>query len=231
MTWPAIESQSLGPLANTLLIKPMTRCQMDMRHRLNRIIIRYEFELSHNTAEKMTKNTCVNGKVLYSHMPYHNDTIIKTDAMIMIKTQEDSFNKIFTSHFICKFRKGYSKFACERELETEHNWNILTPKLWPSALCLSRSPWLLNLSPGVHSAGAGFPYYISFSPLQLYSPELARRTQLSSVQFVGLISPSNSHAVIWTRLHASAISSDVWRSGCVNSAFFGMACVIVIERK
>ena len=34
-------------------------------------------------------------------------------------------------------------------------------------------------------------------PLQLYSPELP------SVQFVGLILPSNSHAVIWTRLHAS----------------------------
>ena len=29
-----------------------------------------------------------------------------------------------------------------------------------------------------------------------------------SVQFVGLILPLNSHAVIWTRLHASAISSD-----------------------
>ena len=71
----------------------------------------------------------------------------------MIKTQEDFFNKIFTSHFICKFRKGCTKFACERELETEHNWNILTPKLWPSALCLSRSPWMLNRSPGVHSPG------------------------------------------------------------------------------
>ena len=51
------------------------------------------------------------------------------------------------------FEKVYSRFACERELETEHNWNIFTPKLWPSALCLSRSPGLLNRSPGVHSAG------------------------------------------------------------------------------
>ena len=45
-------------------------------------------------------------------------------------------------------------FACERKLETKHNWYILTPKLWPSALCLSRSPWLLNRS-------TGFPYHIS----------------------------------------------------------------------
>ena len=54
---------------------------------------------------------------------------------------------------------------------------------------------------------------------------------LHSVQFVGLILPSNFHAEIWTRLHASAISSDIWGSGCVTSANFGMACVIVIERK
>ena len=41
---------------------------------------------------------------------------------------------------------------------------------------------------------------------------------LPSVQFVGLILPSNSHAEIWTRLHTSAIASDIWRSGCVTSA-------------
>ena len=54
---------------------------------------------------------------------------------------------------------------------------------------------------------------------------------LPSVQFVGLILPSNSHAEIRTRLHASAISSDIRRSGCVTSAPFGKACVIVVERK
>ena len=50
-------------------------------------------------------------------------------------------------------RKDCVGFYCERELEIEHNWNILTPKLWPSALCLSRSPGLLKRSHGVHSAG------------------------------------------------------------------------------
>ena len=39
--------------------------------------------------------------MLYSHMPYHNDTIIKT--------QEDFFRKIFTSHFIVRIRKGLLK--------------------------------------------------------------------------------------------------------------------------
>ena len=36
--------------------------------------------------------------VLYSHMPYHNDTIIKT--------QEDFFINICTSHFIVRVQKG-----------------------------------------------------------------------------------------------------------------------------
>ena len=40
--------------------------------------------------------------------------------------------KYFTSHFIARFEKGYSKFACERVLETEHKLHILTPLLWPS---------------------------------------------------------------------------------------------------
>ena len=36
-------------------------------------------------------------------------------------------------------------------------------------------------------------------------------------QFVGLILPSNSHAVIQTRLNAYATSSDFQRPGCVTS--------------
>ena len=39
--------------------------------------------------------------LLYSHVPYHNDT--------MIKTQEDFFNTIFTSLFIARVRKGLRK--------------------------------------------------------------------------------------------------------------------------
>ena len=66
----------------------------------------------------------------------------------MIKTQEDFLNKIFTSHFIARVRKGYSRFACERELETEQNWNILTPHsngrqrcVFLVLLMLKRRPW------------------------------------------------------------------------------------------
>ena len=65
---------------------------------------------------------------------------IHTDAMITNarvkdagrKTQEDFFTNIFTSHFVARVRKGCSRFACERVLETEHKLHILTPLLWPS---------------------------------------------------------------------------------------------------
>ena len=73
---------------------------------------------------------------------------IHTDAMN--NRRRKTSLTIFTSHFIARVRKGCSRFVCERELETEHNWNILTPKLWPSALCLSRPPGLLNRRPRAH---------------------------------------------------------------------------------
>ena len=75
--------------------------------------------------------------MLYCHLQHHKDTIIKT--------QEDFFNKIFISHFIARVQKG---LACERELETEQNWNILTPIsygrqrcVFPVLLMLNRRPW------------------------------------------------------------------------------------------
>ena len=70
--------------------------------------------------------TQVTISVIYSYADScrknHNDTIIK-------QTSEGSFRKICTSHFIVRVRKGYSRFYCERELETEPNCNILTPTL------------------------------------------------------------------------------------------------------
>ena len=99
----------------------------------------------------------------------HNDKVAGLNDAHR-KTQEDFFIKYFTCHFICKVSKRVTQSLRERDLETEHYWNILTPKLWPSALCLSRSPWLLNRS-------TGFPYYNSSISVanytacpQLYSP-------------------------------------------------------------
>ena len=99
--------------------------------------------------------------MLYSHVPYHNDSIIvKTDARRKIdawritqewRTHEDFFKKIFTSHFIARVRKGCWRVACERMLETEHKLHILTPLLWPSRcvflVLLDAQPEVLGSTP------------------------------------------------------------------------------------
>ena len=79
-------------------------------------------------------------------MQNHNDTINK-------QTQEAFFMNIFTSHFIVRVRKGYSRFACERELETEHNCNILTPTLIAVSVVSFSLSWCSTRCPEAHSAG------------------------------------------------------------------------------
>ena len=67
--------------------------------------------------------------MLHSHIYVHPEIYIymldtyrrnEQQTQEMIKTQEDFFNKIYTSHFIARVQKGCSRFACERELEIEH---------------------------------------------------------------------------------------------------------------
>ena len=109
------------------------------------------------------------------------------------KTSENFLNKIFTSHFIARVRKGCSRFACERELEIEHNCNILTPKLMAVSVAsfsffraaqpeaLGPLCWVMAFFtatyhhllwnpthqgfPRAPSAGCGFPYHnLSITP-------------------------------------------------------------------
>ena len=102
-------------------------------------------------------------QMLNSHLHHHSASKrhnIKDRRMNkrrMIKTQEwrtheDFFNKIYTSHFIARVRKGCSRFACERVLETEHKLHILTPLLWPSR-CVFLV--LLDAQPEVLGSTAG----------------------------------------------------------------------------
>ena len=62
-----------------------------------------------------------------------------------------------------RFEKGYSRFACERVLKTEHKLHILTPLLWPSRCVF---PVLLMLGstpsgvPRPPSVECGIPYHI-----------------------------------------------------------------------
>ena len=78
-------------------------------------------------------------------MQYHNDTIIKT--------QEDFFINICTSHFIVRVRKGLLNVLLWEgvgdQTETAIFWPLI---LWPSALSFSFT-WCSTGGPGAHSAG------------------------------------------------------------------------------
>ena len=51
---------------------------------------------------------------------------IHTDAMNNRRRQTSLTNYVPLTLFV-RVQKSYSRFACEREMETEQNWNILTP--------------------------------------------------------------------------------------------------------
>ena len=119
------------------------------------------------------------------------------------KTQEDFFIKYFTSHFICKVSKRVTQ-----SLRVRGSWGPnITEIFWPRSYGRQRCVFLVlhgcSTGPWSKLLCAGFPYYIASTsvfhctacpPSRLFP--LARWTQL-----VGLILPSNSHALIWTRLY------------------------------
>ena len=107
-----------------------------------------------HTEEKLWEKSerCLIGTVeplLYSHVPYHNDTIIK-------QTQEDFFRKIYTSHFICKGTKGLLK-VCVWEGAGHRTETVI---FWPHYYDRQRCVCLVLLMLGSTLLGAGFLYCI-----------------------------------------------------------------------
>ena len=131
----------------------------------------------------------------------------KTDAR-----RKTSFSKYLPLTLFIRVRKGCVGFYCERELEIEHNCNILTPKLMAVNVVSFSFFWCSNGALGSTLLGAGFLYCIllasSLDPNSSGLPEgpfgrvwlslphlasnsvrpstqlaLARRTQLSYIIF------------------------------------------------
>ena len=117
------------------------------------------------------------------------------------KTQEDFFRKIFTSHFIARVRKGCSRFACERVLETEHKLHILTPLLWPSRcvffVLLMLGSTLSGLSEGpLGRVWLSLPHLVSNS-LEFYWQLLWHPTQLN---YIIIQRPHDRPLDLWNRM-------------------------------
>ena len=91
--------------------------------------------------------------MLYCHLQHHNDTIIKT--------QEDFFNKYMYLSLYCKGSKRVSQGLCVRVSWGPNRAEIFWPPLlWPSTLCLSRSPDAQPEALGSTLLGDGFLYCI-----------------------------------------------------------------------
>ena len=98
--------------------------------------------------------------MLYCHLLIHAEIYIymlNTYRRNDKRRRKTSFTKYLPLILLQGFEKGYSRFACEREREIEHNCNILTPLSFGRQCCLSRSP---DAHTGPTLLGDGFPYCI-----------------------------------------------------------------------
>ena len=134
-------------------------------------------------------------------MPYHNDTIIKT--------QEDFFINICTSHFIAKVRKGLLK-VCVWEGAGDRTETVIfwPPLQWPSTLCLSRSPDAQPEALGSTLLGDGFLYCI-LSATSLV-PKLPRPGRLSLPQLLSNWHSTVTQLLSWLRYIIVQRPLDLW---------------------
>ena len=122
---------------------------------------------------------------------------IHTDAMNN-RHRKTSLAKYLPLTLLQGFEKGYSRFACERELETEQKLEYFDPKLMAGnvvSFSFSCSTW----GPGVHSAGCWL------SLLHLISI-------FSGPQFIRAPSP---FGLVWLSL-PHLVSSD-WNSNSTGT--------------
>ena len=169
--------------------------------------------------------------LLHSHIHVHVGYILTqwiTDAMI--KTQEDFFNKILTSHFICKGSKRVTQGLRVRGSWRPNRTEIFWPPLfWPSTLCLSRSPDAQPEALGSTLLGAGFLYCI-LSATSLV-PKLHRDSRGPPQPGVAFPTTSRlSPSPTLLQLALELICLDFCLDSIAHS-IFKIACLIVIKRK
>ena len=100
--------------------------------------------------------------MLYTHLPYHNDSIIvKTDTHRKTheeRKQEGRHRKTFLQIYL--LLTLFVRFACERVLETEHKLHILTSTTYDRHVVSFLFSWMLNLRSWGPLLDAGFLYCI-----------------------------------------------------------------------
>ena len=83
--------------------------------------------------------------LLYCHQKHHNDTINE-------QTQEDFFNKIYTSHFIVSVRKGLFKVCVWEGAGDRTELQYFDPHSYGRQRCVFLVSTCSTGRPGAHSA-------------------------------------------------------------------------------
>ena len=120
------------------------------------------------------------GDMLYSHMPYHNGTIIKT--------QEDFFINICTSHFIVRVRKGLLKVCVWEGAGDRTETAIFWPHFYGRQRCVFLVLLMLNWRPW----GPALCWMMAFFT-ESYQQLLWAPTQLGAPSPFGLVWLSLPH--------------------------------------
>ena len=111
---------------------------------------------------------------------------------------KEEIRKKTSLEFIASVRKGFSRFAYERVLETDHKLHILTPLLWPS-----RCVFLVLLILGSTPSG------LSEGPLARVWPSLLHLvSSCLEVCWQLLWHPTQLNYIIIQRLHDRPL--DLW---------------------
>ena len=137
---------------------------------------------------------------------YERETLIKIFGPIhcLCLFSFSSFlflRNIFYLSLYCKVRKGCSRVACERELETEHKLHILTPLLWPSR-CVFLVLLMLGSTPSGVSEGplgrvwSSLPHLVS-NCLEFYWQLLWHPTQFN---YIIIQRPHDRPLDLWNRM-------------------------------
>ena len=158
--------------------------------------------------------------MLYSHMQCHNDTLIKT--------QEDFFRKICTSHFIVRARKGLLKVCVWEGVGDRTELQYIDPHSYGHQRCVFLVRLMLNRKPGGSLCWLSLLHLIS----NFSGPQLIRVPEgpfgLAWLSLPHLI--SNLAPTVWlfvlTELYNSATPTqsptrslewDVWSSSSGNN--------------
>ena len=104
----------------------------------------------------------------------------------------------YTSHFIVRVRKGLLKVCVWEGVGDRTELSYFDPHSWPSALCLSRSPGLLNRRP----RGSAFCWVLAFSTTSCH-PRVSKHHRGSRGTLrPGVAFPTTSYQqLLWTPTH------------------------------